>query len=125
MLFYSLDGKLPIESPDKTSLNIDSSIYLVEVENTREYLVNRINFLPYPRLQVEENQLREVQIAGLSGFEFDFIGSRGSDKPEELAFVVMLFNYQKYYMLIGTAITDFQSNLQLFKKVSSTFRQMD
>lgn len=125
MLFFSVDGKLPTESPDKTSFIIGSSIYPVEVENTREYAVNRIKQLPYSGIQVEEDQLREVQIAGLSGFEFDFIGSKGSNKPEELVFVVMLFDDEKYYMLIGNANSDFQSNLDLFKKVSSTFRLME
>lgn len=125
MIFYTVDGKLPTESTDKTALILGSSIYPVDVEDAREYTVNRIKQLPYTATNVEKSQLREVQINGLSGFEFDFLGTKGSGQAEELVYVVMLFKDDKYYLIIGNASQDFEENLKLFKKVSSTFRLME
>lgn len=122
MKFYTVDGNMPSQSDDKTAFIIGSSLYPVEMENSREYAVERIKQLPYVGTDVRPDQLREVQIAGLTGFEYDFIGSKGINKPEELVFVVMLFQDDQYYLLIGNTLEDFESNLELFQKVASTFR---
>lgn len=122
MMFYTVDGEIPTQSQDKTALIIGTSLYPVEVENTKSYTVTRIRQLPYEDTQVVEDQLREVQINGLSGLEFDFRGSKGLDRPEELVYVLMLYEGPKYYLLIGNAIDNFQTNLELFREVVSTFQ---
>lgn len=122
MFFYTVDGNLPTESADKTAFILGSSIFPVEVEDKRVYTVNRIKQLPYAGTKVENDQLREVQINGLSGFEFHFLGTKPAGQVEELVYVVMLFQEDKYFLLIGNASQDFEGNLELFKKVAATFK---
>ncbi len=97
------------------------SLYSVDIENFRAFAVKRVKQLPYEKIQVTENQLREVGINGNSGFEYDFKASKGPDRPEELIFVVMLSQGSNYYLLIGNAFQDFEPNLELFKQISRTF----
>jgi hypothetical protein len=125
MKFYTVDGNIPSESLDKTALVIGSSLYDVEIDDIKAFVVNRIKQLPYGNLSAREDQLREVKINGISGFEYDFKAQKGPDRPEELVYVLMLFSDSKYYMVIGNAFQDFDTNLELFKGVSATFELIE
>ncbi|MEO5977098.1 MAG: hypothetical protein ABIS36_14440 [Chryseolinea sp.] len=120
-LLYTVDGKVPTESVDKTSFLVGMSMANVQTLDKRLATINRIKRLPYTDLALDENQVNEIQIDGVDGYE---ITAEGSNKKgvRELIYQIMLYNNNVYYLIIGTAQEEFESNLLLFKNVAKTLR---
>ena len=78
--------------------------------------------MPYTELKLDENKINEIEVDGISGYE---IVGEALDKngAKELVYEVMLFTDNGYYLLVGTTNDDFEANLDLFKKVSRTFKR--
>jgi hypothetical protein len=123
MLLYTVDGKVPTESSDKTSFIAGRSLANVQAIDKKQTAINRIRKLPYTDLKIDEDQTIEIQLDGISGYE---IVGEGLDKPngaKELVYQLMLFTDNGYYIMVGTTKNDFSTNLELFKKVARTFKR--
>jgi hypothetical protein len=119
-LIYNVDGKLPTQSTDRTSLIIAKSFSQMQVDDKKNFSMNRIKQI-YPEIKIDS--VNELQINGISGYEIsgDLI-SKTSDQGEKI-YQVILFTDDIYYIVIGTANDDFANNLQTFRSVTKTFRR--
>lgn len=123
MLLYTVDGKVPTESNDKTSFIVGLSLANVQTVDKKLTALSRIKKMPYSNLKIDENKITEVEIDGISGYE---IFGEGLDKPngtKELVYQVMLFTDNGYYIIVGTTKSEFNLNLELFKKTARTFKR--
>lgn len=123
MLLYTVDGKVPTESGDKTTFIAGVSLANVQTTDKKLTAVTRIKRMPYTDLKIDENKIREVEIDGLSGYEIVGEGLDKSKGIKELIYQVMLFTDNGYYILVGTANDNFDQNLDLFKKIARTLKK--
>lgn len=123
MILYTVDGKVPTESSDKTSFIAGVSLANGQTIDKKLAAINRIKKMPYSDLKIDENKITEIEIDGISGYE---IIGEGLVKPggtKELVYQVMLFTDNGYYILVGTTTNNFEQNSELFKKVAKTFKR--
>lgn len=120
MLVYNRDGKMPSETVDKASFVIAKAISKVEILDKKEFAINRIKVLPVQITQI--NSVLPVKINGLSGYEITANGVDRKTGKKEQAYQVMLFVNNSYYILFGSSEGDFENNLNVFKKLVSSFK---
>lgn len=121
MLIYNLDGKLPTEALDKTKVVVVKTFTKAEISDKKEFATNQIKMLPVQITSI--NSIFPIEIDGLSGYEIYAEGVNRNNGNKEMAYEVILFNDHSYYMIYGSAETNFDRNLALFKKVAKTFKQ--
>ncbi|MEZ5017816.1 MAG: hypothetical protein R2800_12235 [Flavipsychrobacter sp.] len=116
-LLYSVEGKMPTTSP---ALIVGSSFAKVST-NKREYSIKRLKKLPRGESNVIKS-INEIKIDGISGYEIEANGI-SKDGEENLVYLVLLYNSDNYYILLGTANEAFENNLKQFKKAVKTFKR--
>jgi len=121
-LLYTVDGKVPTGSEDKTSFIAGLSLANIQTIDKKLTAINRIKKLPFTEIKIVEEQILPIEIDGISGYEIVADGYNESG-VKEMIFQVMLFTDNGYYIMIGTTQNDFQNNLDLFKKVSKTLKR--
>lgn len=118
-LLYSTDGKIPTEKP---TLVVGNSIAKVPTQNQKKYSEDRLKKLPRGEFN-EIKTINEVIIDNLKGYEIVANGKTKEDKPE-LVYQVMLFNESgDYYIIVGQSKDEFDKYLEMFKKVTKTFKR--
>lgn len=127
MLLYTVDGKVPTASEDKTTFIVGPSLGAVLSINRKQTAISRLEQMPYSDLTYEEDQIEEVEIDGMSGYAIVAEGrskAQGADtETKDLIYQVMLFHDEGYYLMLGTAKGEFEANLDLFKKVALTLKR--
>lgn len=120
-LLFSMDGKVPTASEDKTSLMAGISISKLNIENRKDFAQARIKFLPFQNLEIKET--KEIRIDQMDGIAIIAYGKANAQADKELIYQVILFEQKDYYILLATANSDFDNKLKLFEQISSTFRR--
>jgi hypothetical protein len=123
MLLYTVDGKIPTQSTDKTSFIVGLSIANVQTVDKKLTAITRIKRMPYTDLKIDENKINEIEIDGISGYEIVGEGLDKSNGTKEYVYQVMLFTDNGYYIMVGTTKNNFEQNLELFKKVARTLKR--
>jgi len=123
MLLYTVDGKVPTESNDKTTFIVGLSLANVQTVDKKLTAITRLKRMPYTDLKIDENKINEIEIDGISGYEIVGEGLDKSNGTKEFVYQVMLFTDNGYYIIVGTTKNNFEQNLELFKKVSRTLRR--
>lgn len=120
MLVYNRDGKMPTENVDKASLVIAKAFSKIAISDKKEFATNRIKTLP---VQIHKiNFTNAVEINGLSGFEITAEGVNRKTGIKEIAYQMMLFTEDGYYIIFGSSESDFDKNIAVFKKIALTFK---
>jgi len=122
-LLYTVDGKVPTASEDKTSFIAGLSISNVQSPDRKLTAMTRIKQLPYSNLVIDEADIAEIEVDGISGYEIHGEGVAKSSGEKELVYQVMLFDSNGYYIMVGSTKSDFKQNLELFKQIARTFRR--
>jgi len=123
MLLYTVDGKVPTESNDKTTFIVGLSLANVQTIDKKLTALTRLKRMPYTDLKIDENKINEIEIDGISGYEIVGEGLEKSNGTKEFVYQVMLFTDNGYYIMVGTTKNDFEQNLELFKKVARTLKR--
>lgn len=119
-LMYSTDGKMPTNNPDKTVFTAGSSVGNVNITDTKEFTISRLNSLPYG----ENNVIKSVEpviINNLKGYEIVAEGIDGDKKAQLIYFTMLYPDNNSYYILVGMSGANFESNLKDFRKMAQTF----
>ncbi|MDZ7900992.1 MAG: hypothetical protein U5N85_23565 [Arcicella sp.] len=120
MLLYSIDGKIPTEKP---TLTVGNSISKISPTVDRKtFALDRLKKLP----QGENNIVKssgEVTIDNMDGFEIVAEGKSKDGKPELIYQVILFDDNGDYYLILGQSAEDFQKYLEVFQKISKTFRR--
>lgn len=122
-LTYSVDGKIPPESDDKTFFQVGQSLSTVEVADKKLYTLNRARKMPFNDLRIEENKTKMIEVDGISGYEIVAYGINQKTAKEELLYIAMLYTDNGYYLLNGTANADYNNNIDLFRKLTQSFKR--
>jgi hypothetical protein len=122
-LLFTVDGKAPTESSDKTTFIVGLSLANVQTIDKKLTAITRIKRMPYTDLKLDENKINGIDIDGISGYEIVGEGLDKANGTKELIYQVMLFTDNGYYILVGTTKNDFEVNLNLFKEVAKTFKR--
>lgn len=120
MLVYNRDGKMPTESRDLATLVVAKAISKVEITDKKEFASNRIKMLPVQITQIKS--VKPIEINGLKGYEITAEGANRKTGVKELAYQVMLFNDDSYYIIFGSCQDKFDENLKVFQKLIGTFK---
>ena len=121
-LIYTVDGIIPTESADKTTLIVGTSLGKIEMEDKKQYSINRIK--QYPSIKnVESKDIESVTIDDVSGYEIIAYGKNEKTDEPEMIYQIMLFSDNGYYLIVGIANEYFKENIKLFRKLSQTFNR--
>ncbi|WP_192821409.1 hypothetical protein [Rufibacter sp. LB8] len=119
-LIFTKDGKTPTASPDQASFIVANSLGPATVQDQKAFSVNRLMKLPNGSTSVIK-ETNPVTIGQLPGYE---IIADGKDQKgqQELVYQVILFDTNgEYYIMVGSASGDFDTNLTAFKLMANTF----
>ena len=117
-LLYSVDGKIPTETP---TLIVGNSIAKVPATDQKRYAEERLKKLPGGDKSIIK-ATTEITIGNLKGYEIVANGFAKNNVPE-LMYQVMLFNDKgDYYIIVGQTKENFDQQLTVFKKVARTFK---
>lgn len=118
---YTVDGKVPTESADKTFYSIARSLGEIEIIDKKQYAIDRFKKIASVT-DINPEKITDIEINGFSGYEIIAQGTNNKTGSAEQIYFVMLFNHNLYYLLIGVAEDNFENNIELFNKVTNTFR---
>lgn len=117
-LLYSVDGKIPTETP---TLIVGNSISKVPAIAQKKYAEERLKKLPGGEKSVIK-ETTAITIADLKGYEIVAEGF-GKNEVPELLYQLMLFNDKgDYYIIVGQTKENFEQQLAVFKKIARTFK---
>ena len=122
-LLYTVDGKVPTESNDKTSFIIGQSHGNGHTFDKKQNTINRLKGMPYNNLIIEEDKVIPIEVDDISGYEIESQGFNKTDGDRELVYHAMLYTDDGYYLFFGTAKDNFEDNLNLFKQITRTFER--
>jgi hypothetical protein len=122
-LVYTVDGKVPTDSDDKTFFQVGMSLSPVEVNDRKLYALNRVRKMPFDNLEIDEHEINKIEIDGITGYEIVAYGTNQKSKDKELIYTTMLYTDNGYYLLNGTAKDDFGNNTILFRNLTRTFKR--
>ncbi len=117
MLLYTVDGKVPTRSNDKTTFIVGQAFSEIETDDEKLFALNRLRRMPY-RIQTSENKMNEIKIDGLRGYEIETKGNDSKSGTINTLYQVILFSEGSYYILFGSAEDDIETNMGLFKQIA-------
>jgi hypothetical protein len=73
--------------------------------------------------QVDKNGIQKISIDSLNGYEIVSYRNDSAAHVKRLKYEVMLFDGNKYYLLVGTASSDYLNNISVFRNISNSFKR--
>src|SRR5688572_5019762 len=120
-LIYSVDGKVPTSSSDKTNLIVVKSFSQITQEDKKLFSINRLKKTP---IEIESTQYtNEITIDGISGYEIYAKGKSKNSSEIENIYQVTLFSDNFYYILFGTTNDETDKSIEEIKKAIKTFKR--
>jgi hypothetical protein len=120
-LLFTVDGKVPTASEDKTSLVVGQSISESNPADKRAFAINRILQTPY---QIESPEfIREITVDGMDGFEIYAVGKNSKTNLPEYVYQLILFDGKIYFLLIGTTNQAAAEAMNEIQQAAKTFRR--
>lgn len=116
---YTLDGKTPTEMKSKVGYMVMVLPLAVEEADQEKRAIRGVKKPNDENVEIASST--KVTINGLAGYEV--IGYEVNKKSETvLQYSVTLFDKDKCFQLSGSAHTDFETYMKLFRKVSQSFK---
>lgn len=120
-LVYTIDGKLPTASDDKTTLIIAKSFSPVMQEDKKLFAINRLKQTPIDIEKIE--YIKDISIDGISGYEIYAKAKSKKTMETENVYQVILFSDKLYYILFGTTNDETTQSIEQLKKAVKTFKR--
>lgn len=120
---YTVDGHVPTKADDKTSFIVGQSLSKPDINNTKTMSVNRLKAIPYNDIKTDPRNIKPITIDGLSGYEIKGEGFDQAKGKKVVLYQVTLFTESGYFIMLGTAKSDFAKNIKLFKQVATSFKR--
>ena len=120
-LIFTVDGKLPPQTDDKTLFIVGKSIGKAFVNDPLEFSKERLKEMPVEVEEIDKKNIHKVEFGGLSGYEIIAYGQSQEKKNKELVYQVILFKEDIYYILVGTSNMNFEENLMKFRSSAQSF----
>ncbi|MEL7339745.1 MAG: hypothetical protein AAGM67_04600, partial [Bacteroidota bacterium] len=121
---YTVDGKVPTESEDKTNFMVGPSLNPSFILDEKAFCIKRLEQLPYEDLSFREAEIVEIEVDSLHGYTIPAIGIDSADKEERFIYQTLLFTDDgNYFILLGTAREEYEQNQKLFDLLTKRFRR--
>lgn len=118
---FTLDGKIPTETEGKEVILLGNAISKVQVDDYKEYTINRFKLLPYAE-KYEIKETTKVTIDGLDGYEIIAYESKEGEVIK-LIYFVMIYDSSTYYLINGAAVKKLEENLNTFKEIAKSIKR--
>jgi hypothetical protein len=120
-LIFTVDGKIPTASEDKTNLIVTKSFNTVTPDDKKQFCINRIKKTPVDIQTIEYTN--EISVDGMNGYEiYAKAKSKNTDTPENI-YQVILFSDDLYYILISTSNDETPESINEAKKAINTLKR--
>lgn len=120
-LIYSTDGEVPTRSPDKAVMVVANANNTVAPAGRRQFSLDRLKKLPRGT-SITPKTVTPITVDRLSGYEIVGEGKDGNNN-RQLVYQAMLFDAEGgYYLIVGTAIQNFDTHLAHFRTIVQTFQ---
>ena len=116
---FNLDGEFPSKKGSDITYIVMVMPFAVPEEEQKEEAINVVK-KPYNDT-VELKETNEIEINGLKGFEVIGYEQKPEEETPTLSYGLTLFGVEKYYSIRGSAKKDIEENLEMFRRVSSSF----
>lgn len=120
-LVFSVDGKVPTDSNDKTGLIVGKSFSEIAIEDKKQFCIDRLKKTPIAVKSVEYTN--EITIDGISGYEIYAKGKNKETGEADNVYQVILFSDTLYYILFGTTNDKTDKSIEEIKKAVKTFKR--
>jgi hypothetical protein len=120
-LAFSVDGKIPTKSSDKTNLIVTQSYFEINQPDKKLFSLNRMRQMPVEIEKIES--IEEITIDGISGYEIYAKGKNAETGEKDRIYQVMLFNDKFYYLFFGTTNDETDNSVEEIKKAVQTFKR--
>ncbi len=121
-LIFTSDGQLPPADTDKAFLSVSQILVNTSTVLDKKVLaIQTMQKFPNGKKTTIE-KVSTIEIDGLTGYEV--IGTGENEKGQkELVYEVMLFSNSSYYTIVGISPTQFDSYLEVYKRIAKTFER--
>lgn len=121
-LMFTREGGTPPRSVDKAVIFAVVTSDKSEISDKRAAAVEAFKHSGGGNHDVYVDSIAEVTIDGLQGYEIVGSGVDNKSGVRELMFQVLLYGYQRTTLIMGTAASDYDKNVEAFRKISRTLR---
>lgn len=122
LLMFTREGGTPPSSRDKASLCAMVVTERAVINDKRATALEGFKHGSGGNHDVKVDSIREVTIDDLLGYEIVGTGVDNKTGERELMYQVILFGYEQITMIIGTAVADYEKNVEAFRRISVTLR---
>jgi len=112
---FNLDGKRSSKKGNAVKYIVEVMSSSIDVDKQEEEAVNLVK-----NETTELGETNPIEVNGLKGFEV--IGYDKKSGESTLSYGATLFDAGKYYTIKGDSQKDFEKNMEVFRKVTSTFK---
>lgn len=114
-LLYTSDGNIPSKG---AILTVGNSFSDVEIKNKEEFVIKRLKALPNGKSLIikETNHITIDQMQGTEVIAYNA-------NSTALTYMVMLFNKEGYYMIVGITEKESSNYLNIYKSIAQTFKR--
>jgi len=115
---FNIDGKFPTESDDITNYSIMVMPFGVESTEQKEVAIKKVR-KPFEEIDIKE--VNPITLNTLKGYEV--VGYENDENGElTLNYSVTLFDTERHFVISGVSKIEIEEKLEMFRKISSTFR---
>lgn len=120
-LIFTVDGKVPTASSDKTSLIVSKSFSQITTVDKKLFCINRLKLSPIEIKSIEYTN--EIKIDGVSGYEIYAKGKSKNSSEIENIYQIILFSDNLYYILFGSTNDETNKSIEEIKIAVKTFKR--
>lgn len=127
-VLFSVDGKVPPQSEDKTNFTISQSVNPSFYLDEKSFCIQRLKKLPYQDITFREEEIEEVTIDSLHGYTIIAQAVEPNDNDNEARYIyqTMLFHGEgHYFILLGTSRDEPESNQAMFEQIVKSFKRRE
>jgi len=115
---FSIDGKFPSQSPDRTTYMIFVMPFDVDQEEQREKAIRTVQKPSQENIEIRE--VKSVNIDRLNGYEV--VGYERNENGEfTMNYSVTLFDTKRHFIIKGISKIEIEDRLEMFRRISRTF----
>jgi hypothetical protein len=121
-VMYTENGEWNDNAIFKLSFFAGPSSTYAGIEPTEEFAVGQLKDI-CAECKISEKDILPVTIDNLQGYEVIGYRADTSETHSRMKYEVILFDSNKYYLLVGTASDDYDKNLSMFRSISKSFKR--
>ena len=120
-LIFTIDGIVPTNSTDKTTLMVSKSFSTITIEDKKLFVMNKLKQLYTVETTIKYTN--EISIDGINGFEAFAETKNKKTNNTEYVYQVILFSDNLYYIIIASTADSTNERIEQLKETIKTFKR--